>query len=183
MTEFPVIHTDRLTLRKPTYDDVQPLLELSQDDDVMLYYGMEPFTEEKQSRDEIEWFLKIWREGTGTRWVITLKGEDDLIGEIGFYEYKKKHRRAEIGYKLSRSHWMKGYMTEALVGMLDYMYGNLELNRVQALVDPRNEASLRLIERQGFQRDGLLRSYEYERGAYVDLIMLSLLREEWESRA
>ncbi len=78
---------------------------------------------------------------------------------------------------------MKGYMTEALVGMLDYMYGNLELNRVQALVDPRNEASLRLIEKQGFQRDGLLRSYEYERGAYVDLYMLSLLREEWESRA
>ena len=183
MTEFPVIHTDRLTLRKPTYDDVQPLLELSQDDDVMLYYGMEPFTEEKQSRDEIEWFLKIWKEGTGTRWVMTLNGEDDLIGEIGFYEYKKKHRRAEIGYKLSRNHWMKGYMTEALVGMLDYMYGNLELNRVQALVDPRNEASLRLIEKQGFQMDGLLRSYEYERGAYVDLYMLSFLREEWESRA
>jgi ribosomal-protein-alanine N-acetyltransferase len=40
-----------------------------------------------------------------------------------------------------------------------------------------------LIEKQGFQRDGLLRSYEYERGAYVDLYMLSLLREEWESRA
>ena len=182
MTEFPVIHTDRLTLRKPTYDDVQPLLELSQDDEVMLYYGMEPFKEEKQSRDEIEWFLKIWREGTGTRWVITLKGEDDLIGEIGFYEYKKKHRRAEIGYKLLRSHWREGYMTEALVGMLEYMYGTLDLNRVQALVDPRNEASLRLIEKQGFQRDGLLRSYEYERGAYVDLYMLSLLREEWESR-
>ena len=108
MSEFPVIHTERLTLRKPTYDDVQPLLELSQDDEVMLYYGMEPFKEEKQSRDEIEWFLKIWREGTGTRWVITLKDDDDFIGEIGFYEYEKKHRRAEIGYKLSRSYWREG---------------------------------------------------------------------------
>ncbi len=182
MSAFPVIHTKRLTLRKPTYDDIQPLLELSQDDEVMLYYGIEPFKEEKQSRDEIDWFLKIWKEGTGTRWVITLKGEDDFIGEIGFYEYKKKHKRAEIGYKLSRSHWREGYMTEALIGMLGYMYGNIELNRVQALVDPKNEGSLRLIEKQGFQKDGLLRSYEYERGAYVDLYMLSLLREEWESR-
>lgn len=51
-------------------------------------------------------------------------------------------------------------MTEALIGMLDYMYGNIDLNRVQALVDPKNEGSLRLIEKQGFQRDGLLRSYE-----------------------
>ena len=54
MSEFPVIHTDRLTLRKPAYDDVKPLLKLSQDDEVMVYYGMEPFKEEKQSRDEIE---------------------------------------------------------------------------------------------------------------------------------
>lgn len=74
-------------------------------------------------------------------------------------------------------------MSEALVGMLDYMYDNMALNRMEALVDPRNEGSLRLIEKQGFQRDGLLRSYEYERGAYVDLYMLSLLREDLEARA
>jgi ribosomal-protein-alanine N-acetyltransferase len=183
MSDFPVIHTERLTLRKPTYDDVRPLLELTQDEEAMLYYGMEPFKEEKQSRDEIDWFLKIWKEGTGTRWIITLKGEDDFIGEIGFFEYEKKHRRAEIGYKQSRKFWRKGYMTEALVGMLDYMYDNIDLNRVEALVDPRNEGSLRLIERQGFQRDGLLRSYEFERGAFVDLYMLSFLREDWENRA
>ena len=183
MSDFPVIHTERLTLRKPTYDDVATLLELTQDDEVMLYYGMEPFKEEKQSRDEIDWFLKIWKEGTGTRWVITLKGQDDFIGEIGFYEYEKKHRRAEIGYKLSKRFWRRGYMTEALMGMLDYMYKTLDLNRVHALVDPMNEGSLRMIEKQGFQREGLLRSYEYERGAYVDLYMLSLLREDWEARA
>jgi len=81
MSDFPVIHTERLTLRKPTYDYIGPLLELCQDDEVMLYSGMEPFKEEKQSREEIDWFLKIWKEKTGTRWVITLKGEDDFIGE------------------------------------------------------------------------------------------------------
>lgn len=90
MSDFPVIHTERLTLRKPTFDDVKPLFELAQDDEVMLFYGMEPFKEEKQSREEIDWFLKIWKEGTGTRWVITLKGQEDFIGEIGFFEYENK---------------------------------------------------------------------------------------------
>lgn len=66
LSDFPVIHTERLTLRKPTYDDVQPLFELTQDEEAMLYYGMEPFKEEKQSREEIDWFLKIWKEKTGT---------------------------------------------------------------------------------------------------------------------
>ena len=125
---------------------------------------------------------KSGREGTGTRWIISLKDGDDFIGEIGFYEYEKKHRKAEIGYKLAREYWRKGYMSEAMVAMLDYMYGNLDLNRVQALVDPRNPASFLLLEKHGFQKEGVLRDYEFERGDYVDLIMYSVLRREWESR-
>ena len=61
------------------------------------------------------------------------------------------------------------------------MYDTMDLNRVQAHVDPRNTASFKLLEKQGFQREGVLRNYEYERGDYVDLIMLSILRREWES--
>lgn len=182
MKSFPVIETERLVLRKPTYDDVEPLYDLSQDEDVMLYYGKEPYTKLEQSKKEVDWFLKIWKEETGTRWIISLKGGEDFIGEIGFYEYEKKHKKAEIGYKLAKKHWRKGYMGEALLGVLDYMYGALDLNRVQALVDPRNPASSKLLEKYGFQQEGTLRDYEFERGDYVDLIMLSILRREWESR-
>ncbi|MBN2334607.1 GNAT family N-acetyltransferase [Candidatus Bathyarchaeota archaeon] len=181
MKPFPVLHTERLTLRKPTEEDIVPLLELSQDEEVMLYFGVEPYKEEKQAREEVEWFLKIWREGTGTRWVITLNGDGSLVGEIGFYDYKKKHRKAEIGYKLARRHWSKGYMSEAMSAMLGYIYGETDINRIQALVDPRNPASLRVLEKHGFQREGVMRGYEYERGAYVDLIMLSILRREWRT--
>ena len=182
MPDFPIIETERLILRKPTYNDVAPLFELTQDEEVMLYYGMEPFKEDSQAKKEIDWFLKIWEEGTGTRWIISQKNGNDFIGEIGFYDYKKDHKKAEIGYKLARRHWRKGYMSEALVAMLDYMYNNLELNRVQALVDPRNPASFLLLEKHGFQREGVLRDYEFERGDYVDLIMLSILRKEWETK-
>jgi ribosomal-protein-alanine N-acetyltransferase len=182
LSKFPVIETKRLRLRKPIDEDVKPLFELCQDEAVMLYYGNEPFNEEPQAQKELDWFLKIWREGTGTRWIISLKGKDNFIGEIGFYNYEKKHKKAEIGYKLVRQHWRKGYMSEALESMLDYMYNTMDLNRIQALVDPRNTASFILLEKQGFQREGVLRDYEYERGDYVDLIMLSILRREWESR-
>ena len=179
MKSFPVLHTERLILKKPTEEDIIPLLELSQDEEVMEYFGVEPYKDEKQAREEVEWFLKIWREDTGTRWIVSLKEDDALVGEIGFYDYKKKHRKAEIGYKLARRHWRKGYMSEALTAMLDYIYSETDVNRVQALVDPRNPASLRLLEKHGFRREGVLRDYEYERGAYVDLMMLSILRREW----
>ncbi len=176
---FPVIHTKRLTLRQPSYDDVGALLEICQDEEVMLYYGMEVFKEEKQSRDEIDWMNKIWRQETGARWVITHKGE--VIGELGFYEYEKKHRKAEIGYKLARKYWRKGIMSEAMDGVLSYIYNETDINRLQALVDPRNTGSIKLLEKKGFQREGLLRDYEYERGDYIDLIMFSILRREVEN--
>lgn len=180
--EFPVIETERLTLRKPRDEDVAPFLKICQDEEVMLYYGKEPYRTEKQSQDELDWFLKIWREGTGLRWVISLKGENAPIGDIGYYDYEKKHRKAEIGYKIAREHGGKGYITEALVAVLNFIYSETEINRVQALVDPRNPASYKVIEKQGFQREGLLKDYEYERGSYVDLYMYSILRKGWESR-
>jgi ribosomal-protein-alanine N-acetyltransferase len=182
MNNFPVLTTKRLILRKPTDEDVERLYDLSQDEEVMQYYGKEPYMEIAQARKEVDWFLKIWKEGTGTRWIISLKGADDFIGEIGFYDYEKKHKKTEIGFKLARKYWRKGYMSEALVAMLDYMYHNFDINRVQALVDPRNPASFLLLEKHGFQREGLLRDYEFERGGFVDLIMLSLLRKEWKAR-
>ncbi len=182
MNPFPVIETERLILRKPTDEDIKPLYELSQNEEVMLYFGTEPFLKEAQAKEEVDWYLKIWKEETGTRWVISLKGGEDLIGEIGYFDYEKKHRKAEIGYKLASRHWRKGYMSEALLAVLDFMYKNVNINRVEALVDPRNPASYKLLEKHGFKQEGILRDYEFERGDYVDLIMLSILRREWESR-
>ncbi len=181
MKPFPVIETKRLILRKPTDDDIIPMLELCQDEEVMLYYGKELYKEEKQSKDELDWFIKIWKEGTGLRWIISLKEDEKLIGDIGFYDYEKKHRKTEVGYKLASAHWKKGYMSEALEAVLEYVYKETDVNRTQALVDPRNPPSYLLLEKYGFQKEGTLRDYEFEKGDYVDLIMLSVLRREWES--
>ena len=106
----------------------------------------------------------------------------DFIGDIGFYDYEKKHRKTEVGYKLASAHWKKGYMSEALEAVLEYIYKETDVNRVQALVDPRNPPSYLLLEKYGFQKEGTLRDYEFEKGDYVDLVMLSVLRREWESR-
>ena len=182
MMPFPVIETERPILRKQTDDDIIPMLRLCQDEEVMLYYGKELYKEEKQSKDELDWFIKIWKEGTGLRWIISLKADEKLIGDIGFYDYEKKHRKTEVGYKLASAHWKKGYMSEALEAVLEYIYKETDVNRVQALVDPRNPPSYLLLEKYGFQQEGTLRDYEFEKGDYVDLVILSILRREWDSQ-
>jgi ribosomal-protein-alanine N-acetyltransferase len=177
--QFPIIRTARLMLRKPSERDAQKLLQVSQDKVVMQYSGMEVYKTEQDALEEINWFNGIFDDSRGIRWIICEKNTDEYIGDVGFHNHSQTHSRAEVGYKLSRLFWRKGIMTEALSKVLEYGFGEMQLNRIEALVDPRNTASRKLLEKQQFKTEGVLRQYEYKGREYVDLAMLSLLKEDW----
>ncbi|HUS79078.1 MAG TPA: GNAT family protein [Patescibacteria group bacterium] len=177
---FPILETDRLRLRSPKDEDIPHLLKISQDEDVMIYYGVEPYKSEEEAEKEVDWMLGIYREKKGIRWVITLKESDEYVGDVGVDKLDMKHRKGELGFKLVKKHWRRGVMTEALTRALDHVYDEMGLNRVEALVDPRNDASWALLRKIGFKEEGVLREYEFEKGEYIDLIMTSLLRREWK---
>ena len=180
---FPEIVTERLLLRKPRTQDIEQVYRISTDVEVMEFYGMDPYKSMNQARDEVEWFLKIFNESEGIRWVITEKGNDECIGDVGYDKIVRKHRRAELGYKLAREHWQKGCMTEALSAVISHIYKTTDLNRLEAVVDPRNIGSTRLLEKIGFKKEGLLREYELESSGFVDLFMFSILRKDWKKGA
>jgi ribosomal-protein-alanine N-acetyltransferase len=176
---FPVLETERLVLRQACQADVRAFLQVAQDEAVMRYYGVEPYQSEQQAVKEIEWQHRIFAEGTGVHWVITERDQGLYLGDAGYCEMKERHRRAEVGYKLARACWRRGMISEALTAVLGYGFESMGLNRVEALVDPRNAASAGLLQKLGFAQEGVLREYEYERGAFIDLFMMSLLRREW----
>ena len=176
--QFPVLITERLVLRKPCDQDIERVFRISADVEVMEFYGMDPYKSMNEAREEVEWFLKIFNESEGIRWIITEKTNDQCIGDVGYDKIVKKHKRAELGYKLAREHWQKGYMTEALSAVIAHIYNTTDLNRLEAVVDPRNIGSIKLLEKIGFKQEGLLRDYELESSGFVDLIMLSILRNE-----
>jgi ribosomal-protein-alanine N-acetyltransferase len=176
---FPVLETAKLVLRQPSKRDVRGLYRVSQDADVMRYYGMEPFQTEQQALDELNWFNQSFHDSTGLRWIIAETNQGGYIGDLGYHKLSAQHSRAEVGYRLARAYWRRGIMTEALSKVLEYGFNMMALNRVEALVDPRNEASFKLLLKLGFSREGVLREYEYEKGAFIDLLMMSLLRREW----
>jgi ribosomal-protein-alanine N-acetyltransferase len=180
MRAFPILETARLRLRQPREGDAQRLLVITRDQDVMRYYGMEPFTSQQEALAEINWFNDQFREAKGIRWVITNKPQDEYIGDIGF-GHVPQHSRADLGFKLARAYWRQGIMTEAIGLVIAYGIETLRVNRFEATVDPRNVACVHLLEAFRFRQDGLLREYEFEKGAFVDLAMYSLLRKEWEA--
>ncbi|MGN7401021.1 GNAT family N-acetyltransferase [Cytobacillus praedii] len=176
--EFPILFTDRLVLREVTYLDANDIYHYLSDEEVMRYYGLAPFESLKDAEDEIVWYRKIFDHNTGIRWGITLKGNDKVIGSCGFLNFTKQHARAEIGAELAKEYWSNGIVSEAFRAILGYGFNEMSLMRIQALIEPENNASKKLAEKNGFVKEGLLRKYEYTNGKYDDLFIYSILRED-----
>lgn len=176
---FPVIETDRLIMREINLEDLGALFKIFSSEDVMKYYGMFPIDQLKQAQNLILSFRDGFDEEKSIRWGITLKESQVFIGTCGFHNMQKRSFRAEIGYELSPDHWNKGYVTEAIGAMLEFGFGMMGLNRIEALVYPENTASHRALEKLGFKEEGLLREYAYFREVFQDLVMHSILRREY----
>lgn len=176
--EFPVIETNRLILREVSTEDADHMFTYLSDKDVLKHMGLEPFHTVEDVYDEIGWYQSIYDEGTGIRWGITLKDSGNVIGSCGFLNMKSKHYRAEVGFELSKDYWGKGIANEALEAVVKVGFQHFQLERIEALIEPENVPSQKLVERQGFIREGLLRHYEFTCGKFDDLYIYSILKDE-----
>jgi RimJ/RimL family protein N-acetyltransferase len=179
---LPVITTPRLTLRWISEDDVDGLYSVFSDPQVMRYWSSPPFVDRSEAvklQQEIE---EGNQSGAMMKWGLTLNSDSVLIGTTTLFNLSLSNGRAEVGYALGRSHWGHGYMNEALRALLTHAFENLELRRLEADVDPRNEASIRTLERLGFQREGFLRERWHVAGEIQDAYFYGLLRRDWQTK-
>jgi [ribosomal protein S5]-alanine N-acetyltransferase len=179
--KFPTLETERLQLVEITQKYAQSLFEIFSLDEVTKYYGSETFTRIEEANKLIEMFQKNYYEKRAYRWGIILKENNQLIGTTGLNGLQLKNKKAEIGYELHPSFWRKGYATEAIREVLRYSFGELELNRIGAVVYIENKASFNLLTGLGFSKEGELRDYFFQNNKYHTTHILSLLKSEWES--
>ncbi|UQA61649.1 GNAT family N-acetyltransferase [Polyangium aurulentum] len=127
----------------------------------------------------IERYLSRWAAGELSKWGIARQHDDQIVGTCGFNEWSKAHRWAELAYDLAQAHWGKGWMRQAVAAVLQWTYGQDQVDRVHAFVRVDNRRSERLLERSGFVREGRLRSYRVCRGQPHDYYIYGLLRSDW----
>jgi ribosomal-protein-alanine N-acetyltransferase len=179
-TRLPTIDADRISLRWISRDDVDALYRIFSNDEVMRYWSTPALTD----RDAAVELLQDIHVGFGRqsmlKWGIALRADNALIGTTTLYNLDFGNRRAEMGYALSRDHWRRGYMREALQALLTYAFEVLDLRRIEADVDPRNTASIQTLERLGFQREGFLRERWEVDGEIQDALFYGLIRREWK---
>jgi ribosomal-protein-alanine N-acetyltransferase len=173
--DTPVLETARLRLRTRTVADAEALHPGFADPAIMQYWSDAPHTSIDQTRASIARTGGLWR-----CWAITLKDSDTAIGFVAAGE-KRQGNVTEIGYMLLREHWGSGIASEAVSCVIDRIFAEGQ-RRVFADTDPENRASRTLLERLGFQLEGLLRA-EWETHIGVrDTTLYGLLKAEWEAR-
>lgn len=112
---------------------------------------------------------------------VTLADTERLIGRVGL-DLKAPHRRiGELWFILDRAHWGHGLMPEAARALVNFGFEEKKLRRVFLECDPRNRAAIRLAEKLGMVREGLLRDYGCYKGEWCDALFYGLLAREWKS--
>lgn len=173
---MPTLSTPRLILRQMDLDDLDFAFRHFGDPEVNRYLVDEPPITTREQAEEIIRFYLHPQGKSYNRWGIALKENGALIGTVGYHQWERKHYRAEIGYDLSRKYWRRGLMSEALGVALDFGFESMALHRVGALVHPDNRASIGLLEKFGFAREGKLRGYYHREDEFVDHLVFSLLK-------
>jgi ribosomal-protein-alanine N-acetyltransferase len=172
---FPSFSTSRLTLRRITDEDDAEIFFLRSDPEMLQFLDRDPAV----SIDEARQWIRAINEGTDNdqyiAWAIALKNDPKLIGTITFWNIKKEHNWAEIGYALHSKFQGQGLMQEAMTTVLEYGFKTLQLHSVEANVNPDNKRSIRLLEKNGFAREAYYRENYYYNGRFLDSAIYSLI--------
>ncbi len=178
-TPFPELQTARLALRRVTNADAADLLIMRSDPEVMRYIPRALARTEADVLTILDAIADKLDRGEGINWGITWKGSDTVIGMIGFVRTKPEHRRAEIGYSLSRAWHRQGIMREALAGVVQWGFEVMGLHSIEAIIDAENGASAALLEQSGFRREACFVEDFLHNGVFRNSVHYGLLRREW----
>ena len=182
-SRLPTLDGTRVRLRWLDDRDLSALYEIFSSPAVTRYWGSPPLETTVDAEHLLASIREHFLSKTLIQWGITLKGDDVVIGTCTLANLEPSHRRCELGFALHPSAWGRGLGQEAVDRVLLYAFHELGMYRIEADVDPRNSRSIRLVERAGFRREGLLRQRYQVNGEIQDSLIFGLLRPEFEQRS
>ncbi len=175
---FHNLETDRLYLRRVANEDVNEIFALRSNKETMKYI---PRPLVKTTDDALAHIAMIDEKivtNEGINWAIALKDSPKLIGIIGHYRIKPEHFRAEIGYMLLPEYQRKGIISEAIKEVVKYGFEILKLHSIEAIIDPENWASEKVLLKNGFVKEAHLKENEYYDGRFLDTVIYSILNKQ-----
>ncbi len=177
----------RVTLRFPRYSDYQAWAALRRESRNFLEPWEPRWTinelERSAWRQRLRQYALDRRRGDGQAFLIFIRQTGALAGGISIGNIRRGVAQSgHIGYWMGERYAGQGIMGEALMLLITHCFEGLGLHRIEAACIPQNKRSVRVLEKAGFAREGLLRSYLQINGAWQDHVLFSLIDEDYRDR-
>lgn len=141
-----------------------------------------PYPEGEAAR----WIARQQADGTDGRastFAIEALANDGFCGVVALRDIDREHEQAELSFWLARAAWNQGYMSEVVTATLRHGFETLGLNRLYAYHMVRNPASGRVLEKNGFTQEAVLRDRVKKWGVFEDVCLWAMLKRDWVVRA
>jgi RimJ/RimL family protein N-acetyltransferase len=178
------LESERLLLRPFAASDLEALLSIHSHPEVArwLYWEPRDEAEVKAALQEKIAGARLERDGDGLSLAVVLRATSEVIGDATLFLLSVEHRQGEIGFLFHPDHHGRGYATEAAELLLQLAFEELALHRVIGRLEPRNEASARVLERLGMRREAHFVENELVKGEWQSELVYALLEREWWAR-
>lgn len=175
------LKTDRLKLRVVTPEVYSYVYDNYDNEALKAFFGLTTDEDVEKEREKYRKGVTTYNRSF-THFFIIEPDTETVIGWCGYHIWYTDHNRAEIGYMLfDDTHKRKGYMGEVLPVALKYGFDSMQLYRIEALASPDNSASIKLLDKSGFVKEGHLREHYRNKstGVMEDSVIYSLLKPEY----
>lgn len=175
------IKTSRLLLRRFTEKDVMPsFANWTNDKQVTEFLRWPPHTSVEVTRRVILEWIESYKDKDFYQWAIVLKElGDEPIGTISVVGQNERLDKVHIGYCIGSKWWHQGITSEAFMGIIPFLFDEVEVNRIESQHDPNNPNSGKVMLKCGLKYEGILRQADFSNKGIVDAAMHSLLAKEY----
>lgn len=171
--------TTRLILRPLQLTDAESMfLGWATDQEVVKYLSWKPHLSVDETKRIISYWMSNYPDHKFYIWGIQLKN-GPLVGTISIHSIHEGFQRGEIGYALAKQYWNQGYVTESLQAIVDFSFGIVGFNRLEAHHSIYNPASGAVLIKAGFQHEGVLRQYYRSNDGFQDSSSYAILLKDW----
>ncbi|HWB28226.1 MAG TPA: GNAT family N-acetyltransferase [Chitinophagaceae bacterium] len=151
-TPFPILTTERLTLRQLVIADEQEIFTLRSDSEINKYLDRQISKTIDDARNFIHKVNKNINNNNSLYWAITVRGKNSLVGTICLFGFSEENNKCEIGYELLTNFQGQGIMKEAAQKVIDYAFNTMQVQKIEAFIHRDNRNSIKLLEKLSFSK-------------------------------
>lgn len=174
---FPIIKTERLTLRDIRFSDADEIFEMRSNGRVNQFIARDSMKSQQDAQLLIDRTSNAFKSQQGIGWAGILRDTNKIIGTCGFNSIDQPNLHAEIGGEMSTDYWGKNIALEAVSAIVDFGFNTLHLHSIEAKVSPGNRGAIYILESLGFKKEGHFTDRIFFNGNFYDMAVYTNIKK------